>query len=240
MRAVFALAAVFAACDVWAASPQYNQCVAAISLNPEDALARATAWKAQGGGAAAEHCAALALIALKRHAEAAAVLDNLAHNEPGTARERAVLFGQAGNTWLLAGEARDAENAFTAALALAPADADLLIDRARARALRKAWADAEADLTRAHAFDASNPQILVLRASARSAQGRKAEARADIDAALALNPIFGEALLERGVMKYAAGDREGARADWERVLTAAPGSPAAADAKAYLRSLDAK
>ena len=222
-----------------ASSEQYSQCVAAIAVSPDDALKRALTWAERGGGAAAEHCAALALITLKRPAEAAARLDRMAQVQPGDARNRATLYDQAGNAWLLAGQPQNAESSFSSALALTPNDADLLIDRASARGLRKDWKGAEADLTQAYALNRANPEILVLRASARAAQGRKDEARADIDAALALNPIFPDALVERGAMKLAAGDKIGARADWQQALTAAPGSAAAATARNYLSGLDA-
>ncbi len=222
-----------------AAGEQYSQCVASIAANPDGALSRALTWAERGGGAAAEHCAALALIALKRPAEAAARLDRLAQGQAGDARNRATLYDQAGNAWLMAGQPQNAEGSFTSALALTPNDADILIDRAGARGLRKNWTGAETDLTQAYALNRSNPEILVLRASARAAQGRKDEARADIEAALAINPIFPDALVERGAMKLAAGDKIGARADWQQALTAAPGSAAAATAKQYLSGLDA-
>jgi len=221
----------------WPASTQYNQCVAAIPVNPDAALSQAESLKARGGGAAADHCAALALIALKRPAEAAALLEMLAQL-PVAPAQRATFFAQAGNAWLMAGQAQNADGALTSALALTPNDVDVLIDRASARAMRKDWASAEADLSHANELNKTNPEILVLRASARSAQGHKAEARADIDAALALNPVFGDALVERGTMKFAAGDKAGARADWQQTLTAAPGSAAAAAAKKYLEGLD--
>jgi tetratricopeptide (TPR) repeat protein len=230
------VALAVAGTPVWSASTQYNQCVAAIAVSPEQALSQAENLKARGGGAAADHCAALALIALKRPAEAAARLEMLAAL-PVAPAQRAAFLAQAGNAWLMAGQSSNADSALSSALALVPDDVEVLIDRAGARAMRKDWAGAEADLTHANALK-TNPAILVLRASARAAQGRKAEARADIDAALALNPVFGDALVERGVMKFAAGDKNGARADWQQATTAAPGSAAAATAKKYLQSMD--
>jgi tetratricopeptide (TPR) repeat protein len=231
------VALAVAGTPVWSASTQYNQCVAAIVVSPEQALSQAENLKARGGGAAADHCAALALIALKRPAEAAARLEMLAAL-PVAPAQRAAFLAQAGNAWLMAGQSSNADSALSSALALAPNDVEVLIDRAGARAMRKDWAGAEADLTHANALNKTNPAILVLRASARAAQGHRVEARADIDAALALNPVFGDALVERGAMKFAAGDKNGARADWQQATTAAPGSAAAATAKKYLQSMD--
>lgn len=235
---VLALMAAVTCGQAWAASTQYNQCVNTIAVDPNAALSQAENLKARGGGAAADHCAALALIALKRPAEAASKLEALAQL-PLVPAQRATFFAQAGNAWLMAGQAANADSALTSALQFTPNDVDVLIDRASARAMRKDWAGAEADLTQANALNKANPEILVLRASARSAQGKKADARADIDAALALNPVFGDALVERGVMKFAAGDKVGARADWQQATTAAPGSAASAAAKKYLSDLDA-
>ena len=42
----------------------YQDCVAAIDVNAGDAFERALYWRDHNGGTAAEHCAALALIAL--------------------------------------------------------------------------------------------------------------------------------------------------------------------------------
>ncbi len=218
----------------------YQQCIAAISRKPDDALTQALAWKDHGGGTAAEHCAALALIALKRPAEAAVYLDNIAREtKSGPAKDRAVLLDQAGNAWLLAGVAQNAESLFSAALVLTPADVDLLIDRATARAMAKDWAGAESDLSRAYALNKSSPEVLVLRSSARAAQGRKADAKADIDAALMLDPTFPDALVERGAMRLQAGDKAGARADWLAVLARAPSSAAGAAARKFIANLDA-
>lgn len=216
---------------------RYQECVGAIAAAPESVLQLALAWQQEGGGAAAEHCVALALVALKRPGEAAVRLDHLA--QTAIAKNRASLFAQSGNAWLLAGQADKAEAALSSALAAAPGDVDVLIDRARARAMRKNWAGAESDLSQAYQLNNKRPDVLVLRASARSALGRKDQAKADIDAALAIDANFPDALLERGAMKMAAGDKSGARADWQQVLARAPNSAAGQAARKYMRELDA-
>lgn len=214
--------------------------MASISRKADDALTQALAWKDHGGGVAAEHCAALALIALKRPAEAAVYLDNIARQaKSSTARDRAALLDQAGNAWLLAGVPGNADSMFTQALALTPNDVDVLIDRAGARAMAKDWVGADGDLSRAYELNKTNPQMLVLRASARAALGHKDQARADIDAALALDPSNADALVERGAYKMQAGDKDGARADWQQVLARAPSSAAGAAARKYIADLDA-
>src|SRR5215831_12977087 len=56
----------------------YQRCLADSSANPAAALADAEAWAKAGGGVPAQHCAALALVSLKRYAEAASRLDKAA------------------------------------------------------------------------------------------------------------------------------------------------------------------
>jgi tetratricopeptide (TPR) repeat protein len=217
---------------------RYDRCLELVKRSAGTAFDQANGWYQQdGGGAAALHCEALALIDLKRYAEAARKLEEAAKNGAvGSAPERADLLDQAGNAWLLAGQPGKADAVFSAALAFAPQDEDLLADRARARGVSKNWLGAEADLSAVLSLDPNRADALVLRASARHAQGRKVDARADIDHALELDPDYPEALLERGTMKLESGDAAGARADWQQVVTGAPGTDAAATAQARLQA----
>jgi tetratricopeptide (TPR) repeat protein len=217
----------------------YQGCVAAIETNPTEAFERALAWRSQGGGMQADHCAALALIALDEPGEAASRLDMLARrSDAGTLADRARLLGEAGNAWLLAAQPANAEVAFSAALKLAPRDADLWTDRARARAAQMNWDDAEADLTSALTFNTRQAEIFVLRATARRAQGNKVGHKFDVDAALALNPDYPDALVERAIIKLEARDIPGARADFVRVLQLAPESPAADVVRSHIEALE--
>ncbi|MGB8363143.1 MAG: hypothetical protein ACLQUZ_11295 [Rhizomicrobium sp.] len=219
---------------------RYDRCLELAKKNAREAATAAEAWHDSGGGAAALHCAALALVSLHRYSEAAAKLDSAALDKNAGGDDlRVVLFDQAGNAWLLAGLPQKAEASLTAGLALAPKDSDLLVDRARARAARKEWNAADADLSALLATNSNRADVLVLRASARHAEGRKAEARADIERALQIYPGYPEALVERGAMKYEAGDTIGARADWEQVVRDAPNGDAGAAAREHLEDMDA-
>jgi len=215
-------------------SARYRQCVAMTKSDAQGAYNQALAWHSAGGGTSAEHCGALALVELRRYAEAAPKLDQLARQQGLDVALRAQLYDQAGNAWLLGEDPARAELAFSNALAFSAHDVDILADRARARAARKNWSGAESDLDAALAVDADRADLLVLRASARHAAGRKAEARADIDRALAIFPNYGDALVERGAMRFEDGDAAGADADWNRVVRLAPRSRAAALAAQYL------
>ena len=217
---------------------RYDRCLELTHRNAQQALDIAHAWQDAAGGPAAEHCGALALVALKRYSEAAAQLDRMGHANVGGAEERATLFDQAGNAWLLAHRGGEATASFSSALALSPRDPDLLADRARAAAQLRDWRAADIDLSSALKLDANRADLLVLRASARHAIGRKAEARADLEAALRILPNYPEALLERGTLKIEAGDPKGARDDWQKIVSTAPRSEAAAAARQRLSALE--
>jgi tetratricopeptide (TPR) repeat protein len=244
---VFAsLAALTFASSAWAAGNplddptlagkgRYDRCLSLVDRNPRAAYEAATAWQKDTGGAPAEHCAALALVGLKRYPEAAARLDDIGRQpSAGDYVMRAQIMDQAGNAWLLAGKGDNAAASFTHALSYSINDPDILTDRAQARALNHDWAGAEADLTSALGVYPTRADLFVLRASARHALGRKTEARSDIERALQLKPSDPDAILERGNMKYEDGDAAGARADWQQAATIAPNSEAGDTARQRL------
>jgi tetratricopeptide (TPR) repeat protein len=223
-----------------AGKTRYDRCLSLVQRSASGAYEAASAWQDGNGGAASAHCQAMALVSLHRYSEAAQKLDQLGRDpavESGS--ERATLFDQAGNAWLLAGQAAKADDSLTNALALAPGDPDVLADRARARGARKDWAGAEKDLSAVLRGDPNRADILVLRASARHALGRKPEARADVDQALAVYHDYPDALVSRGEMKAESGDSAGALADWQRAISVQPGSEAAKAAKARIAEMQA-
>jgi len=217
----------------------YSACLDEIENDADNAWEMARMWGDLGGGAEADHCAALALLELGHYGDAAERLEMVARrNGAGSAAERAAIFNQSGNAWLLAGRPDKAQSAFSSALRLSPRDVASWTDRARAWALKEDWEGAESDLTSALVFDQRKPEIYVLRASARSAQGKSEAAKSDIDTALLLDPDFPDALVDRGAMKLAQGDENGARADWVRVLLVDPYSLAGDAARAHIEKLD--
>ena len=200
----------------------YRLCLAMSSSNPAGALGDAQVWAREGGGVPAQHCAALAMVGLRRYAEAGAALDKLAADKAvPDAGFRSELFDQAGNAWLLAGNAANAVRSFSAALTLSAGDADLYADLARAQAMRKNWHEVDLDLNAA------------LRASARRALKRYDDARNDIEAALTLKPGDGGALVERGLLRRQLGDLGGAKRDFQAALK----TGAAAEAQDNLNQL---
>ncbi len=218
----------------------YARCMEAARQKPEAAFDDANAWRIAGGGHPAEHCADVALIGLGRYAEAAGKLEALADTMvKGPIDLRAQVLGQAGQSWLLAGDSARAAAVLTAALALTPDDADLLTDRAEALAGEKKYREAVADLDGALKLDGKRVDALVFRASAHRSLEQYDLARRDIDIALRLAPDQPDALLERGNIRGLTGDEAGARKDWQRVAQVAPNSAADSAARANLAKLDA-
>lgn len=219
------------------ASVHYRSCLSASNLNPAAALTDAEAWEKAGGGVPAQHCAALALVSLKRYAEAGKRLDQLAaeHGVPDVSF-RAALYDQAGNAWLLDGNGARAVQSFQAALALSGDDPDLFADLARAQAMRHDWHEVDLDLNAALQISPHRADLLVLRASARRALQHYAEARSDIETALRLRPGDSNALVESGLLRKQLGDLNGARRDFQAALKTATGDTAAI-AKENLQAL---
>lgn len=215
----------------------YRRCLADSSANPGIALNDAESWAKSGGGVPAEHCAALALVSLKRYPEAGTRLDRIAGGRATLGVEfRIALFDQAGNAWLLAGDGAKAVQSFSGALALSAGDPDLFTDLARAQAMVRNWHEVVLDLNAALQLSPRRSDLLVLRASAHRALKQYGEARMDIQAALKLRPDDGDALVESGLLRKQLGDLGGARRDFQEALKTASGT-AAAEAKENLDAL---
>ncbi len=207
--------------------PEMQRCMELLRTDPEEARSFALTWGIATPNDGARHCEALAILALGDPARAAERLEMLAGRASAGAAARAAVFAQAGQAWMMAGNALRAYGTTTMALALSPDDADLLIDRAVALGSLGRYGEAVADLDHAVRLDESRPEALVFRAAARRHLDQADQARRDVEIALALAPDNVEALLERGILRQLAGDTEGARMDWERILDMAPTSAAA-------------
>ena len=124
-----------------AAARHYAACMALARKDPKAAHESALAWRRKGGGDAAIHCVAVALLRLGQHGQAARMMEELAARMEGTrVALKAGLLSQAANAWLIAGQPQRAENLLTGALQLIPMDVETLLDRSVARAaLGKYW-----------------------------------------------------------------------------------------------------
>jgi regulator of sirC expression with transglutaminase-like and TPR domain len=225
---------------------RYLACVALAESAPEAALDRARDWRARGGGTAARHCLALALVSLGRSEEAGRELENVAEamrREAGPQPDQnetmalANVLAQAGNAWLLAGQAKRARRALNQALALAPEDPDMLVDRAVVSAALGDFGTALADLDLALANESDHVDAHAYRASALRRLERPEDALAAAQRALDILPGHPGARLERGVLRHQAGDAAGAREDWQFLIDQAAGTKEAEAAAKYLKAM---
>ncbi|MEW5727561.1 MAG: tetratricopeptide repeat protein [Pseudomonadota bacterium] len=240
LPAAILLAASPAAAQLFKGPEAYAACIAIAKAKPEQGWEEALAWQSLGGGEAARHCAAVALIGLGKHKEAAHRLETLANESRRDEATRAEMLGQAAQAWLLAGETARADAAQRAALGLAPGHPDLLIDHAVLLAQVGRYDEAADRLSAVLAAQPNRVEALVLRASARRYLDDLAGARADIARAVELDPLFPDALLERGMLSRLAGDDKAARADWMRAIDLNPEGAAADLARENLAKLDVK
>ncbi|MFO1187210.1 MAG: hypothetical protein U1E87_07010 [Alphaproteobacteria bacterium] len=199
------------------------------------------------GGAPAKHCHALALIETGHADEAATRLEALAKARGGFGDDlRQEVLIQAGNAWLIAGNARAAAADLTAAIELArlaklpaAAEATALADRARARILANDTKNARADLDAAIKL-LPTAAALTTRARLERLARERGAASTDVARALKLDPQFAEAYLERGRLLVLMRDRDAARKDFLQASLLAGAGPVADAAQNELAALDVK
>jgi len=217
----------------------YERCLGMLNADPLGARTFAEAWLATGGGEGAQHCSALAVIALGEPDTGAEALDRLAGKSRAPAAARAAVYGQAGQAWMMAGAPDRALGSTTLALSLTPDDSDLLIDRSIASGTLERYQDAIDDLTHALDLDPRRADALVFRAAAWRHLNHLDLAQDDVDRAFVLDPEDADALLERGILRQRRGDRAGARTDWEHAIELSPDSATGDLAQQNLALLDA-
>lgn len=209
------------------------------SERPDEAYRSGLAWHRLGGGFAARHCVAVALLNLRQYNEAAARLERLAM-DLGTARTGLLtdIMMQAGQAWYLAGRAEKALKIQSNLVELTPEDPDLWLDRAVTLMDLERHGAALADLDEAVRRNPDLIKARIYRAVALRQLDRLEEAWSEVETVLALAPYNGEALLERGILKQYRGDLDGARADWLLVIENDPGGSSAAAAQARIEEMD--
>ncbi len=217
----------------------YERCAARARAAPLAGFNEAEAWRARGGGAAARHCAALALLHGGEPGLAAEALEALERDlRQQPPAQRARLLVQAARAWHAAGEARNASDAMGRAVALDPADAELRMDRAEllleAGQLWEAVDDLDAVLER----EPANAPALAMRATARRRLDAPELARDDVARALAADASLAEAWLESGILNRLAGRLDAARRDWLQVLVLDADGPAGDAARAQIEALE--
>lgn len=219
---------------------EYARCMALAPSDPNEAFEMAISWKELGGGDAAEHCASVALLYNGQPQYAARRLEILAQNIVAEPEFKGEILSQAGQAWLLYGDAPRAEAALTAAIHLLRSQPAVMIDRAQARAAMTDYQGAIDDLTVALTADPTRVDAYIFRASAYRYLEQLDNARRDLVAALSRKPDSPEALLERGIIHRLSDNNAAARDDWLRILELAPDSEAAAFARTNIEKMDVK
>jgi Flp pilus assembly protein TadD len=223
-----------------AAVEDYDGCVGLIEGDSARALREAEAWVGAGGGAAARHCRALALIATGAEERAVDELLGIAAEEPGLAPgARAEVLVQAGEMLLDAGDSVTARAVAGQALALAPADPDVAGLSAAVQLAEGDASGALAGLSRALAGAEPMPRLLVLRAAAQRRLGRFVAARDDAEHATGLAPDMASAWLERGRVAAAIGDPADARDAFLRAIELDRAGKIGAAARTALQRMEA-
>jgi tetratricopeptide (TPR) repeat protein len=219
---------------------EYVACMKLARTRPQAGYDESLAWETLGGGAAARHCGAVALMGLGRFDEAAASLERLGKDEAVRPGLRAELLAQAAQARMVAGQPARADADQKAALVLAPDKPDIMVDRAVTLGRMHRYKEVVALLTRVLKRQPNRVEALTLRATAYRFLGQLGPASADIDRALTLQPGYADALLERGIIRHLRGDDDGARADWREILKTVPKGLVRDEAKHDLGLLDAK
>ena len=225
-----------------AESRQYTACMTLARRNPTAAHESALAWRKKGGGDAALHCIAVALLGLGEYGQAGQMMEELAsRTRPKTARPKS---GAAGPGRQCVADFRPA-TAHREALEHRPGPGSQGRGIAHRPQYRPGlpWGniwDALDDLNDALEFDPGRVDALTFRASAWRHVDALELAETDIDAALKQRPDFPDGLLERGLIRKAQGNKAGARTDWLRVIEIAVEGPLTETARRYLESMDVK
>jgi tetratricopeptide (TPR) repeat protein len=218
---------------------QYQACMSLLDRDPAGALDSAVEWERQGGGDAARHCKALALIRTGNVEDGALELERVAQAMPQMkAPLAAELFAQAGQAWVKAGNPQRALYAQNQGLKLNPKDVQLLVDRALTFGASGMYFEALDDLNVAAELTPDDPDVYAMRAAAYRQLETLDLAEENIDQALKLSPSHPGALLERGYLRRNKGDTEGARADWLTVIQVMPGTDIANEAQKNIEKLD--
>ena len=218
---------------------QYQACMALLDHDAAGALDSAVEWEKQGGGDAARHCKALALIRTGQVEDGALELERVAEAMPQVkAPLAAELFAQAGQAWIKAGNPQRALYAQNQGLKLNPKDVELLIDRALTYGSSGMYFESLDDLNAAIDLAPDNPDVYAMRAAAYRQLENPDLAEDNINQALKLSPSHPGALLERGYLRRARGDLKGAREDWLTVIQVMPGTDIANEAQKNIEKLD--
>ncbi|GGF52729.1 hypothetical protein GCM10011332_02440 [Terasakiella brassicae] len=237
---ILSLCAVAAQAEPIDHAKQYKACMQLVRQAPHKAFDSGLSWKGLGGGEAAEHCIASALIAMKRYETGAQRMEQLADTSRRSKEFKAQILAQAAQGWFLANENDRARAVLSTAINLDETNPDLYVDRAHVRASTRHYTDALDDLNKAVSLDENLVDAYVFRGTIYRLTENFEEAWRDINHALALMPDNADALLERGMLYRIEGHNDLARQDWMSAIEIDPQSETAQTARLNLERMDVK
>ena len=171
-----------------------------------------------GAGAAAKGNRASVLMALNRHAEAVAALDDALHADPGDA----ALHYNRGNALLALERAAEAAAAFAAAIAIQPTFVEAQMNRGTALTRLGRPEEALAAYDQAIALDPTHIQAEVERGAALLTLSRYAAALESLDRVTGAAPQMAEVKYNRAAALCALNRHRDAVAACDRALSVAP------------------
>ena len=179
-------------------------CLTKSESSPSEAYEDSLAWLSNGNRPKARYCNAVALMAMDRLEEGAALLEALATApDPIELEDRRLYLAQAGNAWLAANYPDAAIVALTDALKRDADDPKIYKDRAAAYLAVERWVEGVEDLDTALLLSPNDPEAFTLRAQAHLAQDRLRDAKADMEQALIYDPENLDILVLRGRIREA-------------------------------------
>jgi tetratricopeptide (TPR) repeat protein len=219
---------------------RYRHCLDLAATKPAEAISYAIDWRVNGGGVPSRQCLGLAYLTQKDYPAAIAAFESAARAaEVAKSPQTAALWGQAGNTALLAGDPKRALGFFNSGLAAAgdtgPERPDLLIDHGRAAVELGDLDGARADIAKAVALDPESGDGWLLTATIERSAGDLPAAEAAILKAGKLLPGDIDVALEAGNIAFAQGKLKLARAAWGAIVKVAPADPAGIEAARLLK-----
>lgn len=217
----------------------YQDCISEINVDSTKALTRARKWLVEGGGAAAQHCEALALFDQERYEEAANLLETIGDRvfkEDGVgifaSQNKELLTLQlrytAGKAWVAAKKLDRAYNIYSVALLAleegSPLSYDIYVERALVQLAREEYQRAVDDLTIALGINAEKIDAFLFRAEAFRKMGEHFKARLDLNEGLHISPNQPDLLFESAVNYRMLRDNEKARLEWQKLIDKHPGT----------------
>jgi len=218
---------------------QYAECVKLVDNDPKEAFETAQIWGAKGGGAAARHCAALALNAQKDYEGAALELELMVDLlTDGDGPRPADGLAQAANAWLLAGKLDKALERIEEALILEPNDIVFIEDHIRILAAANQWQSVVEEVEKALTLVEDDADLYVRYAAALRHLNRLDEAKSALAEAFILDGGSAAGLLEQGLLLERTGDPAAAKKAWQQTIDRFPDDLAAKAAAEYIERLE--